>query len=151
MLRTAWVRWAPVLLLVLGAEMRLRQWFGGRSLWLDEALIARSLVSRDYVGLVSSPLQGDQAGPVLWLWSTRLSLDLFGDGERALRLVPLLGGLAALVLTWRMAKRLLPDVLVPVALLVTVLSPSLLYFSNEVKPYSVDVAVCLALILLALR
>ncbi|MBC7373807.1 MAG: hypothetical protein H7323_07445, partial [Frankiales bacterium] len=47
--------------------------------------------------------------------------------------------------------RLLPDVLVPVALLVTVLSPSLLYFSNEVKPYSVDVAVCLALILLALR
>jgi hypothetical protein len=131
--------------------MRLRQWLGGRSLWLDEALIARSLVSRDYVGLVAEPLQGDQAGPVLWLWSTRVSLDLFGDGERQLRLVPLLAGLVTLVLTWRLARRLLPDVLVPVAVGLVVLSPALLYFSNEVKPYALDVAVVLALVLLALR
>jgi hypothetical protein len=33
----------------------------------------------------------------------------------------------------------------------TVLSPSLLYFSNEVKPYALDAAVVLALVLLALR
>ncbi|MCW2615680.1 MAG: hypothetical protein JWN08_2674 [Frankiales bacterium] len=143
--------WAPVLLLLLGAEMRLRQWSGARSLWLDEALIARSLVSRDYVGLVADPLQGEQAAPVLWLWASRLSLDLFGEHEKALRLVPLVGGLSALVLVWLLARRLLPAVLVPVAVLLTVLSPSLLYFSNDVKPYSVDVAVCLGLVLLALR
>jgi hypothetical protein len=131
--------------------MRLRQWFGSRSLWLDEALIARSLVSRDYVGLVAEPLQGGQAAPVLWLWSTRLSLDLFGDGERQLRLVSLLSGIVALVLAWRLARRLLPDVLVPVAVGLVALSPSLLYFSNEVKPYALDVAVVLALVLLALR
>lgn len=140
-----------MLLLLLGAEMRLRQWAGARSLWLDEALIARSLVSRDYVELVATPLQGDQAAPVLWLWATRLALDLFGEHERALRLVPLLGGLVALVLSWRLARRLLAPALVPVALLLVVLSPSLLYFSSEVKPYSVDVAVCLGLSLLALR
>ncbi len=131
--------------------MRLRQWYAARSLWLDEALIARSLVSRDYVGLVAEPLQGDQAAPVLWLWGTRLSLDLLGDGERGLRLVSLLAGLASLVLTWRIARRLLPSVLVPVAVGLVVLSPSLLYFSNEVKPYALDVAVVLGLILLALR
>jgi len=145
------VRWAPLLLLALGAEIRLRQWFGSRSLWLDEALIARSLVSRDYVGLVAEPLQGDQAGPVLWLWSTRLSLDLFGDGERQLRLVSLLAGLVGLVLTWRLARRLLPDPLVPLAVGLVALSPSLVYFSNEVKPYALDVAVVLGLVLLALR
>lgn len=150
-LRLAWVRWAPLLLLALGAEIRLRQWFGSRSLWLDEALIARSLVSRDYVGLVAEPLQGDQAGPVLWLWSTRLSLDLFGDGERQLRLVSLLSGLVALVLTWRLARRLLPGALVPLAVGLAALSPSLVYFSNEVKPYALDVAVVLGLVLLALR
>ena len=150
-LRRFWVAWVPLLLLVLGTEMRVRQWLGSRSLWLDEALISRSLVSRDYVGLVAEPLQGDQAGPVLWLWSTRLSLDLFGEDERQLRLVPLLAGIVALVLTWRVARRLLPDVLVPVALLLVVLSPTLIYFSNEVKPYSVDVAVVLGLVLLALR
>ncbi|MEX2291835.1 MAG: glycosyltransferase family 39 protein [Mycobacteriales bacterium] len=143
--------WVPVLLLALGAWMRLRQWDGARSLWLDEALIARSLVSRDYLALVAEPLQGGQAAPVLWLWSTRLSLDLFGDGERQLRLVSLLAGLASLVLTWRLARRLLPDGLVPLAVALTVLSPTLLYFSNEVKPYSLDVAVVLGLILLAVR
>ena len=131
--------------------MRIFQWWSARSLWLDEALIARSLVSRDYVGLVAEPLQGDQAGPVLWLWGTRLALDLLGDGERALRTVALLAGLATLVLTWLLARRLLPEALVPVALLLTVLSPSLLYFSNEVKPYALDVAVALGLVLLALR
>ncbi len=145
------MRWAPLLLLALGAEIRLRQFFGSRSLWLDEALIARSLVSRDYVGLVAEPLQGEQAGPVLWLWSTRLSLDLFGDGERPLRLVSLLAGLATLLLTWRLARRLLPSPLVPLAVGLVALSPSLVYFSNEVKPYALDVAVVLALVLLALR
>lgn len=146
-----WVHAVPLMLLALGGWMRVFQWYAGRSLWLDEALIARSLVSRDYVGLLSEPLQGDQAAPVLWLWATRLSLDLFGDGERALRLVPLLAGLLALGLTWLLARRLLPPTLVPVAVAVAVLSPTLLYFSNEVKPYSLDVAVVLALVLLALR
>lgn len=143
--------WVPVALVLLGTEMRLRQWLAGRSLWLDEALIARSLVSRDYIGLVAEPLQGEQAGPVLWLWSTRLALDLMGDGERALRLVSLLSGIAVLLLTWRLAQRLLSPVLVPIALGIAVLSPTLLYFSNEVKPYSLDVAVVLGLILVALR
>lgn len=151
LLRTAWVRWLPVALLLLGAEMRLRQWWAARALWLDEALIARSLVSRDYVGLVAEPLQGDQAGPVLWLWATRLSLDLLGEGERALRVVSLAAGLAALVLAWRLARHLLPPVLVPVSVALVVLSPSLLYFSNEVKPYALDVAVVLGLVLLAIR
>jgi uncharacterized membrane protein len=141
----------PVLLLLLGTEMRVRQWWAARTLWLDEALISRSLVSRDYWQLVAEPLQGDQAGPVLWLWSTRLALDLLGEGERALRVVSLAAGLAALVLAWQLARRVLPDVLVPIAVGLVVVSPSLLYFSNEVKPYALDVAVVLGLILLALR
>lgn len=151
LLRSLWLSAAVPLLLGFGVEVRLFQWLGSRSLWLDEALIARSLVSRGYVELVSSPLQGDQAAPVLWLWASRLSIDLFGDGERALRLVPLLGGFASLVLFWRLARHLLPPVLVPVAVALVVLSPPLVYFSNEAKPYSVDVAVVLGLLLLAVR
>ena len=88
---------------------------------------------------------------MLWLWATRLSVDVLGGHERALRLVPLLGGLAVLVLGWQLARRLLPDVLVPIAVALMALSPALVYFSNEVKPYSVDVAVVLGLLLLALR
>lgn len=150
-MQTFWVRIAPPLLLLLGLQIRVFQWYGDRSLWLDEALIARSLVSRGYVELVAEPLQGDQAAPVLWLWATRLSIDLFGPGERPLRLVALLAGIAIMMLSWLLARRLLPPVLVPLALALVVLSPSLIYFSNEVKPYSLDVAVVLGLLLLALR
>lgn len=141
----------PVLLVLLGAAIRVRQWEGTRSLWLDEALVARSLVSRDYWGLVAEPLQGDQAGPVLWLWATRLSLDLLGEDEQALRLVSLLAGIAALLLALRVARRVLAEGQVPVAVALVALSPTLVYFSNEVKPYALDVAVVLGLVLLALR
>ncbi len=141
----------PLLLIALGVWMRLYQWNFGRSLWLDEALVARSLVSRNFVELVSAPLAGDQAAPVGWLFASRASITLFGESEQALRLPALLAGLLALVLAWRLARRLLPPVLIPVALTIVVLSPWLLYYSNEVKPYSFDVAAVLVVLLLALR
>lgn len=141
----------PVLLLVLGAVVRLRQWWGGRSLWLDEALVAESIITRGYLELVQEPLLHNQAAPALWLWAERLCVELFGPGERALRVVPLLAGIATLVLTWRLAVRLLPAVLVPVPVAVVALTPSLVYYATEVKQYAVDVPIVLATVLLALR
>lgn len=154
-LRTALLGWwlgpVPLALLVLGAAIRVRQWAAGRSLWLDEALLARSLVERGHLGLAVRPLDHNQAAPMLWLQAERLVLDALGTGERALRLLPLLGGLLGLVLAAQLTRRLLPPVLVPVAVGLVALSPSLVYYSNELKPYSWDVAVTLALVLVALR
>jgi hypothetical protein len=148
-LRAVWVTGVPVVLIALGTLARLRQWAGGRSLWLAEVLIADNLVHRGFVALATEPLLHSQAAPILWLWLERLAVDLFGPGERALRLVPLLAGLAAMLLTWRLARRIVPAVLVPVAVLLVALQPSLIYYSNEVKQYSTDVAVVLVVLLLA--
>jgi NADH:ubiquinone oxidoreductase subunit K len=148
-LRTAWVRWAPLCFVALGVLARLRQWIGGRSLWLDEVLIADNLVHRGFGTLATKPLAHFQIAPLLWVELERLSVVLFGSGERALRLLPLLAGIASLGLFWVLARRLLPDVLVPVAVLIVALHPSLIYYSNEVKQYSTDVLVILALALLA--
>ena len=148
-LRTTWVRWMPLAFVVLGALARLRQWAGGRSLWLDEVLIADNLVHRGFGELATKPLAHYQVAPLLWVELEHLSVTLFGSGERALRLLPLLAGLASLGLFWVLARRLLPDVLVPVAVLVVALHPALIYYSNEVKQYSTDVLVILALALLA--
>ncbi len=150
--RTTWFAdRLPALLVALGVALRLRQWVGDRSLWLDEALIARSLVERGHLQLATEPLLHNQAAPQGWLQATRLSVELFGDGERPLRLVALLSGCVALVLLWRLAARLLPPVLVPVAVGLGALHPGLVYYSNEVKPYATDVAVVLAVLLVALR
>lgn len=146
-----WTLGVPLLLVALGAAIRVRQWAVGRSLWLDEALIGESLVSRDYSALVSEPLLHNQAAPVLWLWAERLAIDLFGTDERVLRIVPMLAGFAVLGLTWALARRLLPAVAVPVPVAIVALHPALTYYANEVKQYSSDVAVVLVLVLLALR
>jgi hypothetical protein len=148
-LRVLWVRWVPPVLIALGVLARLRQWLGGRSLWLDEVLIADNLVHRSFWELAAKPLVHFQIAPLLWVELEHLAVVVLGPSERVLRLVPLLAGLASLGLTWVLARRLLPDVLVPLAVLLTALHPALIYYSNEVKQYSTDVAVVLVLILLA--
>lgn len=136
-------------LVLLGLEIRLLQWAGGRSLWLDEALLARSLVERSYAELATEPLLHKQAAPLLWLQASRFWVEQLGPTERALRVVPLVSGCLALLLLWRLAGRLLPRQLVPVAVGLGALHPGLVYYANEVKPYATDVAVVLAVLLVA--
>jgi len=140
-----------VLALTVGTFARIRQWAGGRSLWLDEVLIADNLVQRGFIDLVREPLLHSQAAPVLWLWLERLCVELFGTSERSLRIIPLLAGLAALGLTFLLARQVLPRVLVPIPVVVVALHPQLIYYSNEVKQYSMDVVVVLVLILMSFR
>ena len=151
LLRTLWVVWVPLVVLAVGVAARIRQWAGGRSLWLDEVLIADNLVSRGFVDLVRRPLSHSQAAPVLWLELERASVELFGAGERSLRLVPLLSGVAVLGLTLLLARAVLPRVLTPIPVGLVALQPALIYYSNEVKQYSTDVLVVLVVVLLALR
>ena len=146
-----WTAALPAALLLLGAVLRLRQYAGGRSLWLDEAFLAESLVLRGPAQLVSEPLANSQSAPLGWLLAVRASVVAFGESEQALRLVPLLFGLAALPLVWLVARRLLPALAVPVAVLLVAVHPLLVTYSNELKPYSADVAAVLLVVLLALR
>ncbi|MDP9101689.1 MAG: glycosyltransferase family 39 protein [Actinomycetota bacterium] len=129
----------------------MRQLLVNRSLWLDEALVADSIVRRGFSALATQPLLHDQAAPLLWVWLERAAVDAFGPREWALRLVPVSAGLAVLVLVWRVGRRLLPPGAVPAAVLLAALSPSLLYYSTEVKPYESDAAAVLLVALLALR
>ncbi len=145
----AWPFLTSLLLVLVGLEARVLQWAGGRSLWLDEALLARSLVERSYGQLATEPLLHKQAAPLLWLQASRFWVEQLGTTERALRIVPLVSGCVALLLAWRFATRLLPRQLVPLAVGVVALHPGLVYYSNEVKPYATDVAVVLAVLLVA--
>ncbi len=57
----------------------------------------------------------------------------------ALRLVPLLAGLISVVIFAKIVRRLLPDPFAAMALAFFVFNSNLVYFSSEVKQYSVDV------------
>jgi hypothetical protein len=120
-----------------------------RSLWLDEGMIAGNIVTRSYRELLR-PLADHQGAPVGWLWLQRTAVLVFGDGERALRLVPLVAGIAVLLVTLQVARRLLPDWLVPVAVAFVAFSPYLIRYSNEAKQYETDALAGLVLLMLSL-
>jgi hypothetical protein len=141
----------PGLLLALGALLRLRQWAAGRSFWLDELFIVEQVTTRGFGRLAAEPLSDNQSAPVGWLWSERLAYHLLGDNELALRLPSLVFGIAALVLVWRLALRVLPGALVGVPVAFAALAPALIRYSNEVKQYQLDVVMVLLVLLVALR
>src|SRR5262245_34679476 len=140
----------PALLCALGAALRLWQYGAGASLWADEANLALNIVERPLYRLLG-PLDYRQVAPPLWLVLEKAAVTLFGDGEYALRLVPLVGSLAALPLCWHVARRILPPGLgPPLALGLVATGLPFIFYGAQVKPYATDAAVALLLLALAL-
>jgi hypothetical protein len=138
-----------ITLICIGATLRVYAYAANPSLWLDEASLAHNIISRSFAELLA-PLDRQQVAPLGFLWLEKSAVSLFGTSEYALRLVPLLAGLAALPLFAHLARRLLSPVAALFALALFAVSIPLLYFAAETKQYSLDVTMALALFALAL-
>ncbi len=137
-------------LVVLGGALRVRQFAANRSLWHDEAALALNIINRSWAGLLQ-PLDYNQGAPPGFLLATKSCTAVLGHSEYALRLVPLLCALSSLLFFRAVAKRLLPALAVPFALLLFAVSWPLLRYASEAKQYSSDVLVALVLFWLVLR
>ena len=144
----SWERIIVVVLLLLGALLRLRQYLTGRSLWADEAMLALNIVNRGFAGMFQ-PLDYDQGAPVGFLLVEKLFQTILGKHELVLRLFPLLVGLLSLGLFYLLLKRTTRAAGLFLALTLFALNPRLIYYSSELKQYIVDVAVTIALLLIA--
>jgi hypothetical protein len=136
-------------LLAVGVALRLRAYLDQRSFWLDEIWVVLNVQGRSFAGL-ARPLDYEQTAPVAFLWTERLALVLGGVNELALRVFPLIAGCLFLVVLWMLARRLLDVRGGALCLAFAALSPALIYFSNEVKPYGPDSLAAAALIWLTL-
>ena len=136
-------------LVLLGAGLRLWQWGAEGSLWLDEIVLSRNILSRSLPELVRYPLAFDQVAPPGFLAAVKLTTLGFGDGERSLWLVPFLVGLSSLVLFRRLAERALRGAAVPLAMALFALALPLIRYSAEVKQYGLDATSAVGLTLLA--
>jgi hypothetical protein len=145
------MRRAPRLLLavlLLGTVLRLVHYVLGRSLWLDEARLALDIASLSWTGLLK-PLPYDQAGPPLFLWGVKALTAGFGVNEWTLRAIPVAAGIGVVWLIYPVARRFVSAPAATVAAAIVAFSPSLIFFSNEVKPYSTDALATLVLLALA--
>ena len=135
-------------LLAVGVALRLRHYVDRRSLWLDEIWVALNIVGRSFLGL-ARPLDYAQSAPVGFLWVERLAVVIGGVNELALRAFPFLVGCLLIVALWMLARRLLDVRYAALCLAFAAMSPLLIYYSNEVKPYIVDALVAVVLTWLA--
>jgi Dolichyl-phosphate-mannose-protein mannosyltransferase len=149
--RLSLVGWSMTLVaMLIGAALRFREYIFDRSLWLDEATLALSIVNRSFSGL-TKPLYGGQTAPIPWLWAERAAVKVFGNTEWALRLLPFLASLMSLVAFVAVARYVLSPLALSFASLAFACSPWLIRYSVEVKQYGTDVLCVLLVAWAALR
>jgi len=138
-------------LVAAGIVLRLWQFAGRSALWTDEATLANNIVSRPVGRLLLQPLGHNQIAPPGFLLMEKAAVSILGANELALRAFPLVCSIIALFLLWRLAARLVSASAVPLAIAPFALAPPLIFFATEAKQYSSDVAIALALLLIALE
>ena len=139
-----------IALCVLGCGLRIFHYVINRSLWLDEAMLALNIANRGFVSLLK-PLDFDQGAPILFLWLQKAVVTVLTVKDYTLRLIPLIAGVASIFLMRRVCRCLVPVRSSVVAIALIALSPTLIYYSSEVKQYSSDVAIGLSLLLLGTK
>lgn len=136
--------------LVAGIAIRLWQFHLNRPLWIDEAMLAVSVVTRSVSGLMR-PLLWDQVAPPGYLIWTHLFGLLGGFSEQGLRASALLAGCVVLIMLWRVGDQVLGREGLPALIWLAAVNPALVYYSNEAKPYQFDAAFAVGLTLAYLK
>ena len=123
-------------------------WLTGRSLWVDEAMLIKSVVTRDFAGICRGNLDYYQSAPVGYLLAVKAVVCALGDGELQLRLVSVLAYFGTVALTYLVARRTLGlrFPLMPTAFVAAY--PTVLHFAFEAKPYMGEVFCGLAVVYL---
>jgi hypothetical protein len=137
-------------LVIAGVVVRLWQYVGNPSMWIDEIAVAESIVSRPLGALLGQPLAFNQIAPPGFLAAVKVTVALLGPIDFALRLFPLLCAVATLPLFAVLARRILDPWSAVFATGLLAFGVPFILHGAELKQYASDVAVSLILINTAL-
>jgi hypothetical protein len=125
--------------ILIGIALVFLQFFYNRSLWGDEATLAINFVERDFLGLLE-PLSYKQTAPFLFLFTEEFFSLIIPNSELGLRIFPLICYLGSIYFFLKIIKEIYKsEALVLIAISLFVFNYFLIYYSNEVKQYMVDV------------
>jgi hypothetical protein len=117
-----------------------------RSLWLDEAWVANSVLAPSFSGMFYYP-DWLQSTPPLFLLLTRAAVGVFGVSNTAFRILPLALALLAIAGMAAVLRRVLSPPFAALACALLAFNPTTIEYSRTCKQYSGEVAAS-ALILL---
>jgi hypothetical protein len=143
-------RYLAVGIVLFGILLRIGQYIANRSLWFDEAMLALNIVERSFGGL-TQPLDYSQGAPVGFLFIQKAAIYILGNRDYVLRLLPIISGIAAMLLIYKVANLYLEGTSIFAAVWLFAVSDRLVYYASEAKQYSSDVAISLILLLVAYK
>jgi uncharacterized membrane protein len=129
----------------LGVIIRILRLLDGRSLWLDETMLADNFMKYSYRALIG-PLDSLQSAPLLYLWIERALTEAFGFSEQLVRLPACIASICCLPLLYGLLRRWLSYWPVLFGMALFAVLPSAVYYSAEVKQYAFDLFFALLLI-----
>lgn len=136
--------------ILLGVLIAIYNFFGFRSLWLDESSLALNIVPGNWCELLK-PLKYNQVAPIGFLISEKIFSEIFDGTDWSLRVYPLISFLFCLPLLYFLAKKILNNVqLALFCVAFFSLSYQMIYFSSEVKQYMSDVTLAVFILLITL-
>lgn len=129
-----------VIILLAGLSLRFYFYLSNRDLGADEAHLALNFIHYGYIGL-THPLENFQSAPIFFLWSVETITRIFGFNEFALRFIPFVISIISFPFFYFFVRDLTKNkVIALLAFLMFALNWSFLYFSTELKPYTIDVS-----------
>lgn len=134
---------ASWLITVMGVGFYLVNFLGGKTLWLDEAMLALNLRHLSWAELAGK-LDYNQLAPIGWLYLQKALYDQTGNLEYGLRVTSFAAAAGALVIFRSLAFRVLDDVGALSAVLLYALLGAIVRYAAEVKPYTVDLFLAVA-------
>lgn len=137
-----------VLIFVFGTLLRFVYWFQNRNLFIDEVNVVRNLYERNYGELLNT-LSYEQYAPPVFLWIQETITLFLGFDEKAVRLFPLLCGIASLFVFYKLLQVFLGKKALWYPLAIFSFSMILVYYSAMVKQYMPDTLIAMLLILFA--
>lgn len=149
-------RWSPtvaqltLVLVLVGVIWRTVRYALGFPIWGDEAFVAVDFVVRNFGEMIQPSVYG-QIQPIPFMWAELAITRALGLSEWALHLLPYVSGIVALLLFWRFAPQVLPKRAALLAIGIFAASMYIVRHATEVKPYSTDLLISLALTMLAWR
>jgi len=137
-------------LIAVGILLRFKHYLENRSLWLDEAWLSFGVSSLSFSEILRFvPFSNDlPLPPIGFSLTEKIFITLLENNEYTLRLFPFLCSIASLFLFYQFLKRFASRRCSSLAMAFFVLSEPLVYYSAEVKQYSSDVMIAMALLLI---
>lgn len=148
---SAHARTWTMILLTAGVVWRITRYSLGFPLWSDEAAVMLSVVQRHTYAELLRPLDHLQVAPLGFLAAQFTAAQQLGTSEYALRLFPLITGLAGLFFFARLAWLALPPLGAVSAVGVLAATHYVTRYSLDIKPYGTDLMVAAALLMLAVQ